>query len=184
MRNKLVYFLLQSIYYLALVVLLIAIILPNTTYYYSNNIAKSFYVRVNTGTIYLMPGENYKIRIFGLRKIASYESKNFKVASVDKSGRITAHRIGKTVVVIKKGKKILKRKVCVIDLSKKRFTILKGKKTRLSVKGTKKGVAWSSCNRKIVKVNRSGRVTALKRGSTYVVAKVKGKKMKCRVIVI
>lgn len=185
MKSKFWMCLFRAFYYIALAALIFVLILPYTSLYHRSAISDSFYVRANTSPIYLVKGERYQIHLFGIKKIATYSSQNFRVASVNKNGTVRANKCGRTVIVIKRGKKVLKRKVYVFDISKKMFTILRGKKTRLYVKGNYPGrVKWSSSNERIVTVNWKGKIKAKKRGTAYVTATVKGKKMKCKVIVI
>ncbi|MDD3746137.1 MAG: Ig-like domain-containing protein [Anaerostipes sp.] len=67
-------------------------------------------------------------------------------------------------------------------LSKTSITITKGKTYTLKVKNNKKKVKWSSKNRKIATVSSKGKVKAIKSGTTYVYAKIKGSKtLKCKV---
>lgn len=66
-------------------------------------------------------------------------------------------------------------------LNKKKITLTVGKTYKLKVTGTKKKVKWSSSNKKIATVNSKGKVTAKKKGTATITAKVDGKKLKCTV---
>ncbi len=70
-------------------------------------------------------------------------------------------------------------------LNKKTITMVKGQKKALKVNGTKKTPAWSSKNSKIAKVTRNGKygakITAKKKGTTYIYAKVNNKSYRCKV---
>lgn len=68
-----------------------------------------------------------------------------------------------------------------IRLTKTSFSMKVGQSRQLKVKGTKQKVKWSVSNGKIVKVTKKGKVTAKKAGTAKVYAKVKGKKLTCRV---
>lgn len=68
-----------------------------------------------------------------------------------------------------------------VRLSKTSLTLKVGQSKQLTVKGTKKAVKWSVSNGKIVKVTKKGKVTAKKAGTAKVYAKVKGKKLTCKV---
>lgn len=68
-----------------------------------------------------------------------------------------------------------------IRLTKSSLTLKVGQSRQLKVKGTKKKVKWSVSNGKIVKVTKKGKVTAKKAGAAKIYAKVKGKKLTCRV---
>ncbi len=70
-----------------------------------------------------------------------------------------------------------------IQLNKTKATIQVGKTTKLSVKGTKKKVTWSSQKRAVATVNKKGVVTGKKVGTTFIYAKVSGKTLRCKVTV-
>ena len=70
-----------------------------------------------------------------------------------------------------------------IKLNKKTVYLAKGKTVKLKVKGTKAKVKWKSSNKKIATVSKSGKVKGKKTGKCTITAKVKGKKLKCKVYV-
>lgn len=76
-------------------------------------------------------------------------------------------------------------KAAPLKLCKKNITLTKGCKYTLRIKGAKggKSVKWSSCNKKIACVNKNGVITAKKKGCTTVTAKVKNKKLCCKITV-
>jgi len=69
-----------------------------------------------------------------------------------------------------------------IRISKKKATLYVGETLQLKVKGAKKAT-WSSSAKKVAKVSKKGKVTALKKGSAKITAKVNGKKYVCRITV-
>ncbi|MDE7425818.1 MAG: Ig-like domain-containing protein [Lachnospiraceae bacterium] len=70
-----------------------------------------------------------------------------------------------------------------IQLSKKNATIEVGQTITLKVEGTKNKVKWSSSKSSVAKVTQKGKVTGKKAGSAKITAKVKGKKLICKVTV-
>ena len=66
-----------------------------------------------------------------------------------------------------------------IKLNKTSAFVVKGKSIQLRVKGTKAKVKWFSKSKKIAVVNRYGKVKGKSVGTVYIIAKVKGKKLKC-----
>lgn len=78
-----------------------------------------------------------------------------------------------------------KKKSKKISLNKTTLKLVKGKKYKLKLKNVKTAkVKWSSRNKKIASVNKSGKVTAKKKGSTTITASYGKKKYKCRVTVV
>lgn len=70
-----------------------------------------------------------------------------------------------------------------IKLNVTKKTLYKGKTYTLKVSGTKQKVKWSSSNPAIAKVSSKGKVTAMKKGTAYIYAKVSEKKLKCKITV-
>lgn len=66
-------------------------------------------------------------------------------------------------------------------LNKSKITLSVGKSYQLKVKYNKKKVKWSTSNKKIAKVNKKGKITAIKKGSCKIYAKFSGKKLICKV---
>ena len=69
-------------------------------------------------------------------------------------------------------------------LNKTSVKLRVGKTVKLKLKNNKKKVKWSSANKKIATVNKSGLVKAKKKGKTRIIAKVKKKKYVCKLTVM
>lgn len=76
-----------------------------------------------------------------------------------------------------------------ISLNKSVYTLKKGKKVKLKAivnkAAKRKGVKWSSSNRKVASVSKSGKVTAKRKGRATITAVVKGSSVKaqCKITV-
>ena len=70
-----------------------------------------------------------------------------------------------------------------VKLNKASTTVYVGKTTTLKITGTNKKITWSSSNKKIATVSSKGKVTAKKKGTATITAKVNGKSYKCKVTV-
>ena len=70
-----------------------------------------------------------------------------------------------------------------VTLNKTTVTLTVGQNTTLKVKGTKKKAKWSSNKKSVATVSSSGKVTAKKKGSATITAKIGSKKYKCKVTV-
>lgn len=71
----------------------------------------------------------------------------------------------------------------VVKISQSSLTLDRKKSKVLKVVGTKNKVYWKSNNPKVATVNKSGKVTAIKKGKTTITATVNKKKYKCNVSV-
>lgn len=67
-------------------------------------------------------------------------------------------------------------------MSKKKITLAVGQTYKLKVKGIKGKTKWKSSNKSVVTVKK-GVITANRKGSAKITAKVKGKKLTCKVTV-
>lgn len=70
-----------------------------------------------------------------------------------------------------------------IRLNKTKVTLNVKKTTQLKVSGTTKKVTWSSSDNKVATVTSKGKVTAKKKGTATITARVGGKKYTCKVTV-
>lgn len=70
-----------------------------------------------------------------------------------------------------------------IKISTKSKTLYIGYGCKLNITGTSRKVTWSSTNPQIASVSQSGYVTAKSKGTTTIIAKVKGKTYKCNITV-
>lgn len=70
------------------------------------------------------------------------------------------------------------------SLSATKVTINVGKTKKVKVKNASGSVTWSSKNKKIATVSKSGVIKGKKAGKTTVTAKVSGKKLVCKVTVV
>ncbi len=70
-----------------------------------------------------------------------------------------------------------------VSISAKKKTLYVNESFKLTVKGTTKTVKWSSSNKKVAAVSSKGIVTAKKKGTATITAKVGSKSYKCTVTV-
>lgn len=169
------------IFYFALIALLWYLIIPHTSLYYYNSAFNPFFDKLNTEDITLVKGESFKLHLVGINRKASYSSSDIKVASVNIFGNVYALRPGTTFIKVKHNKKIYKCRVRVIAISKKSIELKVGKSYDLDVKKVHFNIKWYSSNKKIVKVNSHGKVTAISKGTAVIYAKVDGKKVSCKI---
>lgn len=71
-----------------------------------------------------------------------------------------------------------------LHLNKQELYLVKGEEYRLYMNGINKRVSYSSTNFLVADVNFNGRVFGYRTGNAFIIAKVDGKKYKCRVYVI
>lgn len=71
-----------------------------------------------------------------------------------------------------------------LRLNKTKATITIGAKVQLKLSGTNKKVKWSVQNKKIATISKKGLVRGKKKGTTFVYAKISGKKkLRCKITV-
>lgn len=176
-----------NIYKFALILIAALLILTylyrNSSLFFFDDLDLPFSVHLNKETVYLTKGEEFKLRVYRINKRVTYSSTNFRVAGVNFNGRIRAHQSGKAFIIAKVDGRVLKCRVYVIDLNKDKLVLKEGDSYRLKIKGKWVFPEWESSNKRVVTVNMFGKVEAKKKGSAIIYAKVKGKVLKCKVIV-
>ena len=70
-----------------------------------------------------------------------------------------------------------------VKISTKSLVLIKGKSKTLKISGTKEKVTWSSSKKSVAVVNRKGQVTAKRKGTARITAKVGKKKYTCKITV-
>lgn len=163
-------------------------------------------LKLNKSSIRMNIGSTYRLKKTvttnnSTTPSVKFTSKNKKIATVgQKTGKITAKKIGSTVITAKttdsihataKCRVIVIRRVKSISLNKSYAVCYIGKSIKLKATAKPKNasikkVTWSSSNAKIAKV-KSGKVTGISEGEVYITAKAKdgsNKKARCFVKVL
>ena len=68
-------------------------------------------------------------------------------------------------------------------LSQTSLSLVAGESTTIKVSGIDGAVTWSTSDKKVATVSQKGKVTARSKGKAVIIAKVAGKKLKCKVTV-
>lgn len=155
----------------------------------------------------LKKGEKFLLKVnvkpTALKKEIKYSSSKKSVVSVNKNGKLTAKKPGKSTVTIASKTKPVRRvkiKVTVykkfnqakkVVLNKKKATIVVGNKMQLKAtvkpqKATVKKVTYVSSKKKVASVSKKGIVTAKKAGKTKITAYAedgRGAKAVCKLTV-
>lgn len=174
---------LNLLYYVTLGILIIALIFPYTSYFYYKPLFIPFNQRLNHHDIILEKGEAFRLYPLSLQKKVRYSSSDFKVAEVNNTGRVYGKNCGQAVIKVQTEQVTMKCRVRVISLNHRSVTIKKGKTLKLKVAGAGAWCRWKSSNKTIVSVGRTGKMKAKKAGNAYVTVVIKGKTLKCKVIV-
>ena len=141
-----------------------------------------FSLHLNKENIVLEKGETFRLSVFGVNKRVHYSSKDFKVAYVNLNGKVFAKKPGTTFITAKVGKKTLRCKVRVIAINRKSLTLEVGEKYQFHIEGDGiiSSISWKSSNSSVAYVNDYGYVTAKRKGTTVITAKIYGKKLSCK----
>ena len=140
--------------------------------------AKKTTITAKNVTLYVKAKATIKASIKNAVGKTTYTSSKKSVATVDKNGKITAKKAGKTTVTIKNNGVTKKITVTVKNpsLKKKSGSVKVGKKLTIKVNGSGK-FTFKSKNTKIAKVSKKGVVTGVKKGSTKITVTANGKKL-------
>lgn len=133
--------------------------------------ATSTTLKLNNSNIQLTVGKTKTLKVLNnkSKKKVTWKSKNTSIATISSKGKVKAKRIGNTTITAKVGIKKLKCKVSVkpIKTIKSSIILKLGNKTTLKLSNDK-AYSWSSSNKSIVSVNKSGKITAKKVGKATV----------------
>lgn len=188
MKNKcnktpLVFRIYKIIIIILVLLLLSRYLYQNSSLFYKKSFDLPFTLNLNERDLYLVRGEEFRLYVWGNKKPVSYYSTNFRVADVNFNGRVYGYQPGKTFIIAKVDQKEIRCRVHVIDINKKEISLKTGKSYKLRIKGTNAYVNWKSSNKNIAKVNMFGKVKAVSPGTAIIYGKVKGKTLRCTVIV-
>lgn len=132
-----------------------------------------------------------KATVAGTSNVVKYTSENSKIAKVDKYGKVTA--VGAGTVKIKAVANgvtayctvTVKRTSLKLNVSK--ATIYTAAKKTVQIKptivGASQKVTYASSNTKVAKVDKYGKVTAVKAGTAVITVKANGLTQKCTITV-
>lgn len=151
----------------------------------TGTVAQAAKIKMNKKKVQLYVKQSTTLKVKGTKKKAKWSSSNKKVATVNAKGKVKAKKKGTCKITAKIGKKKYTCKVTVKNpvISAKKVTLAVGKNTTLKVTGAKVK-SWSSSDKAVVSVNKSGKVTAKKVGSATITAKTGAGKLKCKVTVV
>ena len=141
-------------------------------------------IKISKTSMLLVKGKATKLKIKNATQTVKWKSTKKSVATVSSSGRVTAKKAGKAVIIATVGNQ---KKKCTVKvespkLTSSKVTLRVGKTKTLKLKGCKHSVKWWSEDSDIVKVSK-GKLKAKDTGTTKIKAKVHGKTFTCKVIV-
>ena len=137
-------------------------------------------------TVYV--GATFKInaKILNSKGNTSYISNRKSIASVSKTGKVTARKKGTAVITVKNNKVSETFKVTVKNpkLNKKKVSLKKGKTFKIKITGKNGKQTYKSSKKSVAKVSKKGKITAKKKGkATITVTTNGGYKLKVKVTV-
>lgn len=108
-----------------------------------------------------------------------------KVAAVNGKGRVTGKKRGVVTITAKADGCTATCRIRVVkaSLSATKISIVKGKTKALSISGTSKKPAWSSSRPSVASVDKTGKITAKKKGTAVITAAIDSIALTCKVTV-
>ena len=167
----------------------------------SFNTPTKYKVSLNASSIPLQKGKSTTAVKATLTKgdsIAKWKSSNKKIATVDKKGKITAKKTGTATITVKTKKgatasvkvkvqkgKVTTKKLTITNVTDKKLTLKKGKtfkiKTSVTPITSPDKISYASSNKKIVTVDKKGKLKAVKKGTATITVKSGKKTVKFKV---
>ena len=172
---------------IALVIVLLAgVVVPNIVPVLNSTISvEAASIKMNTTKKTLYVNKTYTLKVVGTKKKAKWLSSNKKVATVSSKGKVTAKKKGTATITAKVGSKKYTCKITVksAEINKNAITLYRKNSYTLKVLGATKSVKWYSSNKSVATVSSKGQVTAKKKGTAKITAKMGNKKYTCKVTV-
>lgn len=154
---------------------------------YSVQTVEAATVKLSKTSRTMKVGQTYRLTVKGPHGAVKWKSSKSSVAAVDNSGVVRAKKKGTANIYAQVGKKKLRCRITVKNpapsINKKSLTIYRGGAFRLTVKYPTSKVKWTSSNKKVATVNSNGTVVAKKNGKATITAAMRGRKLRCSVVV-
>lgn len=146
-----------------------------------------FPITINKKSATIYPGKSYTLKLNISAKKAKWSSSNKKVATVSKTGKVTAKKKGTAVISAKFNGYTVKCKVTVknppVEINQEHLTLKKGESYNLKLLNTSKKAVWMSDDEFVATVSTTGKVTARGCGTTEITACLGSKFYSCEVTV-
>ena len=169
----------------------------------SFNTPTKYKVSLNASSIPLQKGKSTTAVKATLTKgdsIAKWKSSNKKIATVDKHGKITAKKTGTATITVRtkngatasvkvkvQNGKVTTKELTITNVTDKKLTLKKGKtfkiKTSVTPITSPDKISYASSNKKIVTVDKKGKLKAVKKGTATITVKSGKKTVKFKVTV-
>jgi hypothetical protein len=153
----------------------------------TNSTAKKTTVTLKNSSakIYISEKTTIKATVKNGKGKTTYKSSNSKVAKVDNKGKVTGLKKGTATITVTNNKvsksfKVTVKKPTLNSTSKK---LKVGKTFNLKIIGKVGKATYSSSNKKVVTVTKSGKVKAVKSGTATIKVKTNGITLRCKVTV-
>ena len=151
-------------------------------------------VKVSTSSLAMLPNEVKQVKASiapanAANKKLIYTSSNKAVATVSKSGKITAKKPGKAIITItaegnKKAAAAITVNVSKLIVNQAKVEVSRGKSVQLKARTAgKKKIQYISSNTKVAAVSNTGKITAKRKGTTTIKVKANGETRKVTVVV-
>ena len=165
------------------IVFTIPLVLPETAAIRTVHAATQ--IRLNKTQATLISGQTTTLKVSGTTQKVTWTSSNKVIATVSANGVVSAKKKGTAIITAKVGSKKYTCKITVETpvISKTAVSIIAGDRYTLKVTGTTQKVIWTSGNTSIATVSTQGVVTAKRKGTAIITAKVGTKKYTCKVTV-
>ncbi len=168
------------------IVIFAGIVVPNIVPVLNSTIsveAASIKISATKKTLY--EKKTCTLKVIGTKKKVKWSSSKKSVAQVNSKGKVIAKKKGTAIITAKVGNKKYKCKITVkpAEITKRSVTLYKGNSYTLKVLGATSKIKWYTSNKSVVTVSSKGKITAKKKGTATITAKMGNKKYKCKVTV-
>lgn len=100
---------------LILFLLLCRFLYPHTRFGYQEELDLLSHRNLNIHAATMKPGEKITVKLSGIKKMASYSTSDFRIATVSPSGTVHALNPGTAIISVKQGENTYRCKITVKD---------------------------------------------------------------------
>ncbi len=149
--------------------------------------AKPKALKIEKSSMVMQKGSSYSLKLTkkNISGKVTWKTSDKTVASVSQKGKVTGKKRGVATITAKTDGCTATCRIRVVkaSLSAGTLSLVKGKSKTLTITGTGKKAVWSSSSPSVASVDKTGKITARKKGTAVITATIDAVFLTCKVTV-